>query len=186
MHRKTIGNVCRHTVKVGSFTEFPVSQGLLRAGDFRGCPQGQAAPNHPSTPTREQGTWGSPSHQAPPWARHRLICPLATFRRSPQEQRALWALPSPFPPFLSKWLGQSLTAALQAGKPTLRKHCRKCFRWEEVGWKTSLSGFYYQVLLSQPLHVAESLCSSSSAGLKKLPEDLRQAKRPSMSCSLQS
>lgn len=102
MHRKTPGNICRHTVRVGSFTQFPASESLLRAGDFRGCPQArQGRARQPSTiavpQPREQGSWGSPSprHQAPPGYRHRLTCPPATFRKSPQEQRSLWALPSP-------------------------------------------------------------------------------------------
>lgn len=50
MYRKTPGNICRHTVRVGSFTQFPASEGLLRAGDFRGCPQArQGRARQPST-----------------------------------------------------------------------------------------------------------------------------------------
>lgn len=83
--------------------------------------------------------------------------------------------PFPFPPFLSKRPGQSLTAAPQAGKPTVRKNCRKPSGWEKVGWKASLSEFYFQVLLSQPLHAPESLCSSSSLRTRNRQRDLHRA-----------
>lgn len=171
MHGKTPGNVCRHTVKVGSFTEFPASQGLLRAGDFRGCPQvWQGRARQPWTSSAPQP--GSRAACAAPDTdiRHLpgLTCPSGTIRRSLQEQRGLWVLPSSFLFFHSFLNGRANPwlllprLGITEGKPSVRKPCRKPFGWEKVGWKASLSGFFYQVLLSQPLHAAESLRSSSS------------------------
>lgn len=91
MHRKTPGNVCRHTVKVGSFTVFPVSQGLLRAGDFRGCPQvWQGRTRQPSTtPVPQPGSkaaGAAPGVRQLPAQGHKIICPPAIFRRLPQNK----------------------------------------------------------------------------------------------------
>lgn len=67
-----------------------------------------------------------------------------------------------YPPYISKWPGLGSTAIPQAGKCCMLRNCRKSFGWEETGQKVPPGGLYYQVLLSQQLHVAKSLRSSSS------------------------
>lgn len=117
--------------------------------------QGQTAQTHPTTQSgsRTARTAPDPRHG------HRDRSSPETFGKLPQDQRVLWAQSPPFPTlhFILNGHAWAWLPFPRLGNAVCWETLKEILQMRGGGQKALLSGFYYQVLLSQHPHAAESL-----------------------------